>query len=104
MPRFDLILLGLGPEGHTASLFPGTEVLQVKDRIAAEVFVPRLNAWRVTITKPAIRAAKLRIVIVAGESKRELLRQIRDGADYPIAQATRGVETWWLIDRAAAPI
>jgi 6-phosphogluconolactonase len=98
----DMVILGMGDDGHTASLFPGTSALDVEDRIAVEVFVPKLNMWRVTITKPVIRAAQLRIVLAAGESKREMLKQIRDGADYPIAQATRGVETWWLIDRAAA--
>jgi 6-phosphogluconolactonase len=99
----DIVTLGMGDDGHTASLFPGTTALEVDDRIATEVFVPKLNAWRVTITKPVIRAAKLRIVLVAGESKRAILQQIRDGADYPIAQATRGLETWWFVDRAAAP-
>jgi len=98
----DIVILGMGDDGHTASLFPGTTALAVDDRIATEVFVPKLDMWRVTITKPVIRAAKLRIVLAAGEGKREMIRQIRDGADYPIAQATNGVETWWFVDRAAA--
>ena len=98
---FDLLTLGIGDDGHTASLFPGTTALGVDDRIATEVFVPKLDMWRVTITKPVIRGAKLRIVLAAGESKREMLKQIRDGADYPIAQVTSGVETWWFVDRAA---
>jgi 6-phosphogluconolactonase len=66
------------------------------------VFVKRMNSWRVTITKPVIRAAALRIVLTAGASKREMLQQIRDGADYPIAVVTRDVETWWFVDKAAA--
>jgi len=101
--QLDLILLGIGDDGHTASLFPGTPVLDVEDRIAAEVFVPRLDAWRVTITKPVIRAATLRIVLANGAKKKPILEGVRDGADYPIAQATNGVETWWFIDRDAAP-
>lgn len=100
--KLDVVLLGVGDDGHTASLFPGTPVLDVEDRIAAEVFVPKLDQWRVTITKPVIRAATLRLVLTAGESKARIVREVRDGADHPIALATRGVETWWLVDRAAA--
>jgi 6-phosphogluconolactonase len=99
----DMILLGVGDDGHTASLFPGTSVLGVRDRIAAEVFVPRLNQFRVTLTLPVIRAAALRIVLAAGEGKARILREVRDGADYPIGLAAEGgIETWWLVDRAAA--
>jgi 6-phosphogluconolactonase len=101
--QLDVILLGIGDDGHTASLFPGTPVLEIEDRIAAEVFVPRLDTWRVTITKPVIRAATLRLVLANGAKKKPILEGVRDGADYPIAQATNGVETWWLIDRDAAP-
>ncbi|MEA2415180.1 MAG: 6-phosphogluconolactonase [Thermoanaerobaculia bacterium] len=101
--NLDVVLLGIGDDGHTASLFPGTPVLDVEDRIASEVFVPRLDTWRVTITKPVIRAAALRLVLANGAKKKTILEGVRDGADYPIAQATNGVETWWLIDREAAP-
>ena len=101
--RLDVVFLGVGDDGHTASLFPGTTVLDVEDRIASEVFVPRLDMWRVTITKPVIRAAALRIVLANGAKKKPILEGVRDGADYPIAQATNDVETWWLVDRDAAP-
>src|SRR5438093_11172373 len=95
LDRRDIVLLGIGDDGHTASLFPGTDVLQVEDRIASEVFVPRLDTWRVTITKPVIRAAKVRMVLATGASKRPILEQVRAGADYPIAQVTKDAgETW----------
>lgn len=99
----DVVTLGMGDDGHTASLFPGTSVLDVDDRLAAAVFVPKLDMWRLTVTKRAIREAKLRIVLAAGAPKRTVLEQVRDGADYPIALATQGVETWWLVDGEAAP-
>ena len=94
--------LGCGDDGHTASLFPGTPVLDVEDRIASAVFVPRLDQWRVTLTMPVIRAAKLRIVLATGESKAKIIREVREGVPHPIALATEGVETWWFVDRAAA--
>lgn len=100
--ELDVVHLGVGDDGHTASLFPGTPVLEVEDRIAAAVFVPKLDAWRVTLTKPVIRAAKLRLVLAAGASKAPIIRDVQNGVAHPIAQATSGeIETWWLVDRAA---
>jgi len=101
--RLDLVLLGMGDDGHTASLFPGTTALQVEDRIATEVWVEKLKMWRVTLTKPVLRDAALRLVLAAGEAKRPVLEQVRAGVEHPIAQVTKGVETWWMVDRAAAP-
>jgi 6-phosphogluconolactonase len=104
LENLDVVILGVGDDGHTASLFPGTAALDVQDRIATALFVEKLAMWRVTITKPVIRNAKLRIVLATGASKREVLTKVRDGAtEFPIAQATNGVETWWFVDRAAAP-
>lgn len=97
IPRLDICMLGVGDDGHTASLFPGTTVLEVEDRIASEVFVPRLDQWRVTLTKPVIRAAKLRIVLVAGASKAKIIDEVRAGVPHPIALVTQGVETWWFV-------
>lgn len=100
--RPDIVLLGCGEDGHTASLFPGTSALEVENRVATAVYVPQQEEWRLTITMPVIRSATLRIVLVSGESKRDIVRDIRDGAEHPITWATRDVETWWFVDRAAA--
>lgn len=99
--KLDIVLLGVGDDGHTASLFPGTPVLEVSDRIAAEVFVPRLNQWRVTITLPVIRDAALRMILAAGASKRPIIEDVRRGVDHPILRATAELESWWFVDRAA---
>ena len=95
--QLDLVILGVGDDGHTASLFPGTPVLDVEDRIASEVFVPRLDQWRVTLTRPVIRGAKLRIVLAAGESKAKVIDEVRRGLPHPIATVTQGVDTWWFV-------
>ena len=97
----DLVLLGCGDDGHTASLFPGTPVLAVDDRIASEVFVPRLDQWRVTLTLPVLREAKLRLVLATGAAKANVIREVREGAQHPVALATSGLESWWFVDRAA---
>ncbi|HEY0143387.1 MAG TPA: 6-phosphogluconolactonase [Thermoanaerobaculia bacterium] len=101
LTRLDLILLGCGDDGHTASLFPGTTALHAEG-IAAAVYVPRLEQWRVTLTLPVIREAGLRLVLAAGESKAPILRDVRAGVEHPVALATRELDSWWLVDRAAA--
>ena len=102
LDQIDLVLLGCGDDGHTASLFPGTPAVDVTDRVATEVYVPRLDQWRVTLTMPVIRAAKSRMVLVSGASKLAIIEEVRAGADYPIVRATQGVDTWWFLDRDAA--
>ena len=101
LSALDVIVLGCGDDGHTASLFPGTSALDAEG-IAAPVYVPRLGQWRVTLTLPVIRAAALRLVLAAGESKAPILREVRAGVDHPVALATRELDSWWLADRAAA--
>lgn len=96
----DLVLLGVGDDGHTASLFPGTTALAVQEGIATSVHVPRLDSWRVTLTLPVLRAAKTRFVLVAGSRKRAILQEIREGASYPITAVTADRDTWYFVDRA----
>ena len=108
VPRFDLILLGIGADGHTASLFPETPALEVHDRWVVANPVPRLDTTRITLTLPVISAARAVIFLVEGEDKAEALREILEGdADpraYPakLVQPPGGPE--WLIDQSAASL
>ena len=106
LPRFDLILLGIGGDGHTASLFPETPALEVRDRWVVANPVPKLDTIRTTLTIPVINAARSVAFLVAGEDKAEALKEILEGdADprkYParLIQPPGGPD--WMLDRAAA--
>jgi len=75
-PRFDLILLGVGEDGHTASLFPGTSALLETKKEVTAVFVPKFNAWRITLTLPVLNAARNVMFIVSGRSKSEITQRV----------------------------
>ncbi len=101
--RFDLILLGLGTDGHTASLFPGTTAVEERGRDVVAVCVEKLASWRVTLTLPAINRARHVIFLVSGERKADALARIRAGDEAPasMVQPVEGTLTW-LVDRDAA--
>ncbi|OGO39799.1 MAG: 6-phosphogluconolactonase [Chloroflexi bacterium RBG_16_57_9] len=107
LPRFDLILLGLGPDGHTASLFPGTDVLHEKGRLVTAPFVEKHHAYRLTLTPPVLNHAAHIIFLVEGEAKALALREILQGDRDPdrlpaqLIQPDNGLLAW-LVDRAAA--
>lgn len=93
--RFDIVYLGMGEDGHVASLFPETEALCEEKRHVVANFVPKLNSWRMTLTYPAINAARNIVVIVVGEKKAKILHEVLDGKNqslYP-AQKVSGLDT-----------
>lgn len=105
-PALDLILLGMGGNAHTASLFPHTAVLEEKKRWVAEVYVAEQAVSRVTFTAPLINQARQVIFLVSGADKAVALQNVLEGAyqpqEYP-AQLIRpnGAHPIWMVDRAA---
>jgi len=108
VPRFDLVLLGLGADGHTASLFPETPALEVHGRWVVANPVPRLNTTRITLTVPVINAARAVTFLVAGENKAEALKQILEGDADPRAYPAKLVQPpggpKWMVDQSAASL
>lgn len=107
LPRFDLIYLGLGTNGHTASLFPRSQALQEHTRLAVADFVAEVNMWRITMTAPLLNAGRTVAFLVSGGAKAEVLSEVvngeRDVERLP-AQLIRPHEgrLVWIVDRAAA--
>lgn len=107
IPRFDCVLLGIGEDGHTASLFPGTNALNEHEKLAVEVFVPRLKSWRVTLTYPVLNNARQIVFIAEGEKKAPIVRKVVNSttadAEMPatLIRPTSG-ELHWMLDRRAA--
>jgi 6-phosphogluconolactonase len=106
-PRFDLILLGMGPDGHTASLFPGTTALQEESRWVVANRVEKLKTDRITFTRPVINSAKVVMFLVGGADKAVTLKEVLEGTQSPelfpskLIHPTSG-QLIWLVDRAAA--
>jgi 6-phosphogluconolactonase len=98
----DVVHLGLGDDAHTASLFPGTDALAVADRHVVANAAPEHPHPRLTLTFPAIAAARLVVVTVAGEAKRDALARVRAGDPTAPGSHVRGGRVLWLADAAAA--
>ncbi len=106
-PHFDLILLGLGTDGHTASIFPGTRAVSDLSNMVLVYPVPKLNTERITFTLPVLNHARNILYLVTGEEKALILAEVIDGerrpSKYP-AQAVNPVDgkLVWLVDAAAS--
>jgi 6-phosphogluconolactonase len=106
-PRFDLILLGMGPDGHTASLFPETAALQEKSRLVVGNWVEKFKTYRITFTLPVLNAAREVMFLVSGADKAPALHEVlmgsAPGEKYPskLVRPSDGKLIWFL-DRAAA--
>ena len=105
-PRLDLVMLGIGDDGHTASLFPRTPALDVDDRWSVENPVEKLDTTRLTLTVPTLNAARRVVFLVAGEGKAGALREILEGDadphDYPAKLIEPIGGPTWMLDRSAA--
>jgi 6-phosphogluconolactonase len=107
LPRFDLILLGMGPDGHTASLFPGTAAVREKTRLVAATWVEKFNTFRITMTPAVLCHASHVVFSAGGGDKTETLRQVLQGDYQPdvypsqVVKPTQGT-LLWLVDEAAA--
>ena len=105
-PLFDLVLMGIGPDGHTASLFPGMSALSVRDRWV--VGVPQANVApfvpRVTLTFEALGSAREMLFLVSGHDKAPIMTRLLSGENLPAARASAAHgKTIWLLDEAATP-
>jgi 6-phosphogluconolactonase len=109
VPRFDLVLLGMGPDGHTASLFPNTTALHADDRIVVANYVDKLKAHRITLTPRTINNARNVTFMATGEDKAEPLKQVLEGSYQPDTYPSQLIHPQngsllWMVDEAAASL
>jgi len=111
IPQFDIIHRGMGPDAHTASLFPGEPLIDDREHLVAAVYVEKFHQWRVTLLPAVLEAARHTLMLAAGDDKAEplraVLRQPYDPKRYPSQIATYPVDgvgerAVWFLDKAAA--
>jgi len=106
-PRLDLVMLGMGDDGHTASLFPGSAALEEQQAWVVANWVEKFQTWRITLTAPAINAARRVLFLVTGAGKADRLREVLKGERDPARLPSQLIQPRdgtleWLVDRAAA--
>jgi 6-phosphogluconolactonase len=100
-PAFDLVWLGMGPDGHTASLFPGSTAVDETERWVVGTWAPQPQTWRMTLTFPVLQAARAVIFAVEGANKADAVAAVRaGGSDLPAARVA-GDHVEWILDAAA---
>jgi len=100
LPQLDLILLGLGGDGHTASIFPGSEVLHETVRLVAAPWVQKQNTYRITMTLPLLNNGAAVVFLVSGAEKAEIVKKVLEGPKLFPAQAV--APALWMLDQDAA--
>ena len=103
VPIFDLIWLGMGADGHTASLCPNDAALAVTERLVVATWPAGYDTARLTLTYPVLNAARQVLFVVTGADKAATVAAVRSGADLPAGQV-RAADTRWLLDKAAAGV
>jgi len=106
-PRLDLVLLGVGVDGHTASLFPGTAAVRERERLVVGQYVDKLRSWRVTLTPVLLDAAREVLVLSEGSGKAAVVQEVLEGFYQPDVLPLQRVQpvaghVHWMLDRAAA--
>jgi 6-phosphogluconolactonase len=104
LPRLDLILLGLGTDGHTASIFPGSEVLHETERLVAAPYVEKFKSYRITMTLPLLNNGASVVFLVSGAEKAQIVKEVLEGENKCPAQAVKPTqgELIWMLDKDAA--
>jgi len=107
IPRFDLIHLGIGTDGHIASLFPGSAALEERQRLCVANWVEKLQAYRITLTLPVLNAARALVFIVTGAEKAPIVQRVLSEPAGPAPLPAKLIrpadgELWWMLDRDAA--
>jgi 6-phosphogluconolactonase len=108
-PRFDLVALGMGPDGHCASLFPHTEALHEMRRLVTANHVPQMDSWRITLTWPVINHARSVFFLISGADKAQILKEVLTGPNDPerlpsqLIWPSSGILTL-ILDKAAAAL
>lgn len=109
LPHFDVIHLGMGADGHTASLFPGDPLIEDRKALAAAVWVEKLSRWRVTLLPGVLLNARHVLMLVAGADKAEALKTVTEGAYEPLRYPAQLIahhsrHLTWCVDREAASL